>query len=74
MHEKENIKWYLRPAAVILLLFLVLGPFSLPLLYKSPAFTRKWKMVLTSLMIIYTVYLVIATVEILRGIYRSYAI
>jgi len=74
MHEKENIKWYLRPAAVIPLLFLVLGPFGLPLLYKSPAFTRKWKMILTSLMIIYTVYLVIATVEILRDIYRSYAI
>ena len=68
MDQEGSIKWYLRPVAVILVLFLVLGPFGLPLLYKSPAFTRKWKMILTTLVIIYTVYLVFATLEILRVI------
>jgi hypothetical protein len=47
------------------------NPAPIPLLYKSPAFTKKWKMVLTTLVIIYTVYLIIATVEILEGIYRG---
>jgi hypothetical protein len=71
MHREEPVKWYLRPIGVILLLFFVLGPLGLPLLYKSPAFTRKWKMILTTLVIIYTVYLIFATVEILKGIYQT---
>ena len=50
--------WYYRPWAVVVLLFLVLGPFGLPLLWKSPSFTRGWKIVLTVAMAIYTVLLV----------------
>jgi hypothetical protein len=39
--EGEKVKWYLRPLAVVLSLFFVLGPFGLPLLYRSPKFSRK---------------------------------
>ena len=36
-------KWYYQPSSVVLLLFFVLGPFGLPLLWKSPAFSRGMK-------------------------------
>ena len=39
--------WYYRPWAVVVLLFFVLGPLGLPLLWKSGSFTRGWKIVLT---------------------------
>ncbi|MBN3033635.1 MAG: hypothetical protein JW873_06030 [Candidatus Saganbacteria bacterium] len=42
-----SVKWYHRPPVVLALLFVVLGPFALPLLYQSPAFNRTWKFILT---------------------------
>jgi hypothetical protein len=59
----------LRPVGVILLLFFVLGPFGLPLLYKSPKFTRRLKIVLTVVVIFYTTYLIVASVQIARELY-----
>ena len=64
MDKEERIKWYLRPIVVILLLFFVLGPFGLPLLYKSPKFNRKLKIILTVIVILYTTYLIVVSVEI----------
>ena len=69
MGKEEKVKWYLRPIGVVLLLFFVLGPFALPLLYKSPKFSKTLKIVLTIVVMIYTSYLVIATVEIVRNLY-----
>ena len=69
MGKEEEIKWYLRPIGVILLLFFVLGPFGLPLLYKSPKFSKTLKIVLTIAVMIYTFYLIIASVEIGRNLY-----
>jgi hypothetical protein len=67
--KEENIKWYLRPMGVVLLLFFVLGPFGLPLLYKSPKFSRRLKIVLTVGVIIYTIYLIVMSLEIGRKLY-----
>ena len=69
MSKEENIKWYLRRISVVLLLFFVLGPFGLPLLYKSPKCSRKIKIVLTVGVIIYTTYLIIVSLEIGRKLY-----
>jgi hypothetical protein len=69
MGKEENIKWYLRPIGVILLLFFVLGPFGLPLLYKSPKFSKTLKIVLTIAVMIYTLYLIIVSVEMGRNLY-----
>ncbi|MEI9475176.1 MAG: hypothetical protein WCO26_01170 [Deltaproteobacteria bacterium] len=33
--EEGKVKWYLNPISVVLLLFFVLGPFGLPLLYRK---------------------------------------
>ena len=71
--DKSDLKWYLRPWVVIILLFLVLGPFGLPLVYKSPAFNRGWKVVLTLLTLIYTAYLVFATVKAVQIVASSFS-
>jgi hypothetical protein len=73
MKSEGTVKWYLRPMSVVLLLFFVLGPFGLPLLYKSFGFTRKWKIVLTILVIIYTSYLITLTLEFVGDFYRIFA-
>jgi hypothetical protein len=70
LKEDRKNKWYLRPISVVLLLFFVLGPFGLPLLYKSPKFSKASKIILTIVVIIYTSYLVFASLEIARELYR----
>jgi len=69
MRKEGNVRWYLKPFGVVILLFFVLGPLGLPLLYKSPEFSKKLKIILTVVVVIYTVYLVIASVEIGRKLY-----
>ena len=64
--EDGRGKWYLRPVPVVLLLFFVLGPFGLPLLYKSTQFSKTLKIILTIAVIIYTSYLIFASLEIGR--------
>jgi hypothetical protein len=68
--EDKKVKWYLRPMSVVLSLFFVLGPFGLPLLYKSPKFSRKMKIILTIAVVIYTFYLIFVTLEIAKELYR----
>jgi len=68
--EDEKVKWYLRPISVILLLFFVLGPFGLPLLYRSPKFSKTLKIILTIAIIFYTLYLIFVMLEIGREIYK----
>jgi len=58
--------WYYRPWAVVVLLFLVLGPLGLPLLWRSPSFTRRWKIVLTVVMVVYTALLLESMVVAVR--------
>ena len=51
------MKWYYRKGPVLILLFFVLGPLGLPLLFKSPAFTRKGKLIISVIVLSYTVLL-----------------
>jgi len=67
--EDGKVKWYLRPMGVVLLLFFVLGPFGLPLLYKSPNFSKTLRIILTIAVILYTSYLIFASLEIARELY-----
>lgn len=71
--RKEEVKWYFKPWAVIVLLFLVLGPLGLPFLYKSPRFTRPWKVILTILTLLYTGYLIWATIKSIETLSGSIA-
>ena len=67
--KTEKTKWYLRPIGVVLLLFFVLGPLGLPLLYKSPKFGKASKIILTIVVMVYTCYLIFASLEIARELY-----
>jgi polyferredoxin len=69
LEEDRKTRWYLRPIGVVLLLFLVLGPFGLPLLYKSPKFSKASKIILTIVVMLYTSYLIFASLEIARELY-----
>ena len=72
MSEKdEKVKWYLRPVSVVISLFFVLGPFGLPLLYKSPKFSRTLKIILTVAVMIYTSYVIFMSLEIARELYKT---
>ena len=69
--EGGKVEWYLKPISVILLLFFVLGPFALPLLYRSPRFTKGWKIILTIATISFTAYLVFVSLRISRELFSS---
>ena len=62
--QESKVKWYLNPISVVLLLFFVLGPIGLPLLYKSPKFSKTLKIILTVAVIVYTSLLILASLEI----------
>lgn len=68
--EEGKVKWYWNPIIVVLLLFFVLGPFALPLLYKSPKFSKTLKIMLTIVVIVYTSCLIFASLEIGKELYR----
>ncbi len=65
MEEKEV--WYLNPIVVLVLLFLVLGPFALPLLYRSRGFSGGMKLILTVIVLIYVGYLLYASFQLGLG-------
>jgi len=50
-------RWWEGPWVVLALLFLVLGPLALPLLWRSRRFTLLWKVVLTVLVTVMTIWL-----------------
>ncbi len=59
--------WYHRPWWVLLMLFVVLGPLGLPLLWKSPSFSRWSKIALTVAVVAYTILLVEAALNAIRA-------
>jgi len=67
--EGTRVKWYLNPIIVVLLLFFVLGPLGLPLLYKSPKFGKTSRLILTIFVIIYTSFLIFASLKMGRELY-----
>ena len=53
-HDVAESRW-----AVLVLLFAALGPLAFPVLWRSPKFSRAWKVVLTVLVVIFTVVVVV---------------
>ena len=50
--------WWESPWVVLPLLFVVLGPFALPLLWRSRRFTRPWKTALSVVVVGITLFAV----------------
>ena len=68
MTRSFSSAWYHRPAWVLLLLFVILGPLALPILWKSPHFSRRWKIVLTVIELLYVVLLLDETWRVVRAL------
>ncbi|PIS29487.1 hypothetical protein COT42_05175 [Candidatus Saganbacteria bacterium CG08_land_8_20_14_0_20_45_16] len=62
-------KWYYSVPGVLVLLFFVLGPLALPLLYKSPKFNQATKIILTSLVLAATLLVFNLLISSLRQVY-----
>ncbi|MBN1353589.1 MAG: hypothetical protein JW994_02825 [Candidatus Omnitrophica bacterium] len=62
MDKNAPVKWYLKPLAVIIALFLM-GPFALPLLWKSRGFGKISKIILTLVILVSTIYIVKSSVK-----------
>jgi len=69
MLEKE--KWYLTVPGVLALLFFVLGPLALPLLYKSPKFSPIAKILLTFFVLGLTLVVTNMLVNSLKTLYTQ---
>ena len=61
-------KWYYNVWFVLFMLFFVLGPLGLPLVWKNTKFSRTVKLVLTLLMVVYTLFLVQLTIQAFRTV------
>ena len=64
-------RWYHNIVFVLVMLFFVLGPFGLPLVWKNPRFSRPVKLILTALTIGYTLWLVQLTVAMSKAVMES---
>jgi len=61
-------KWYHNIWIVLFLLFFVLGPFGLPLVWKNPRFSQGIKLALTAIMMLYMVFLTALIVRMVQTI------
>ena len=64
-------RWYHSVWAVVLGLFVVLGPLALPMLWQSSRFTRSAKMFLTVATLVYTVGILGFTYASVRAMMRQ---
>ena len=71
VHTAESpvaVKWYYRPFWVLVLCFVVLGPFGLPYLWRSPRFSRGAKILLSGCVIVYTGLIVVESVRLVQEV------
>lgn len=61
-------RWHQNIWLVLLLLFFVVGPFGLPLVWNNPRLSRPVKTVLTGVMVVYTVVLVQMIIRIYQSV------
>ena len=64
-------RWYHNIWFVLFMLFFVLGPFGLPLVWKNPRFSRGVKVTLTFVMIVYTAVLIEVTMKMVQAVSES---
>lgn len=69
--QPQPIKWYYNIWFVLVMLFFVLGPFGLPLVWKHPRFSRGLKWGLTALTLAYTLWLIDAAIRVTRAVLES---
>ena len=70
--DKKHVKWYYKPVWIIVAI-LAAGPFALPLVWFSPELKKWVKVFLTIAVVLITVWLANATVDICRRIIKDVA-
>ncbi len=68
--QPATAKWYHNVWFVLAMLFLVAGPFGLPLVWNNPRFSRPVKILLTLVMVVYTIALIDMTVRMVHEVTR----
>ncbi|MEW6075915.1 MAG: hypothetical protein AB1530_06410 [Candidatus Omnitrophota bacterium] len=71
MDGSPQVKWYFKTSFLIVL-FLSIGPFALPLLWLHPRFSKRSKAIVTIIVIALTVTLGIAVVNSIKSITDFY--
>ncbi len=69
--DKKYIKWYFKPS-IIIISFLCVGPFALPLVLLNPHFTFRKKVVITMIMLILTFLMVVICTYSIKSISEYY--
>jgi hypothetical protein len=69
---EPSVPWYYQPVWIILLTFTVLGPFGLPLIWKTPKMSRGLKIALASITLAFTVVLVYAAYWVMAFLFQYY--
>ena len=68
---RAGSRWYHNVWMVLFLLFFVLGPFGLPLVWANPRFSRAAKLLLTGVMVLYMWMLVVLTMRMVESVSNS---
>ncbi|RJO63883.1 MAG: hypothetical protein C4540_06065 [Candidatus Omnitrophota bacterium] len=71
MDSNPQVKWYLKTSTLIVL-FLSIGPFALPLLWLNPRFSKRNKVIITVIVIMATIMLGIAVVNSIKSLSNYY--
>ena len=67
-HLPKQLRWYQNIWLILFMLFFVVGPFGLPLVWKHPRLSQRAKIILTLIMVVYTVVLVELTMQAIRAV------
>jgi len=68
MTDQPRKKWYHNVWVTLFLLFFVVGPFGLPLVWTNPRFSRRVKWLLTGAMALYTIGLAWLVLQMVRAV------
>ena len=71
LEKKPQIKWYFKTHCLVIT-FLCVGPFALPLVWFNPQFSRKTKIAISIIVIILSCYLGILFANSLKTINSYY--
>ena len=71
LDKKPQVKWYFK-TSVLVIAFLCVGPFALPLVWFNPHFTRRKKIVISTIIIILSYYLGVLFVKSLESLKNYY--
>jgi len=71
MEKPGQVKWYFKNGS-LLIAFLIVGPFVLPLIWANPRFDKKKKIIISAIVMIASILLIAMTAGSLKALIDSY--